>query len=341
MTNVYQIVGDIGSPYSMKMRAIFRYRRLPFIWNQRNQKLREETAHVKPPVIPVIKFPDDKSWHVDSTPMAYVLEEKHPRQRSIIPDDAGLAFLSHLIEDMADEWMTKMMYHYRWWYKPDQEFCSYWLASSLNEFDQEDAIDARAQKFKERQISRMGLVGSSEVTKPIIEESFLEVVDIFNQHLRNNRFLFGSGPALADFGIFGQFSQLNHDPTPMAIIREKSPLFSTWIDQMDDISGIEEGSWIEPAQPLPDGVIRLLKMAGEIYLPFLTANAAALNKGEASFSVELMGKTYQQGAFKYQVKCLNWLLEEYSQLKGAPRERVDAVLAETGCLSFFEPEQSG
>ncbi len=51
MTQVYHIVGDIGSPYSMKMRAILRYRRLPFIWSQLNQKLREEIAHVKPPVI--------------------------------------------------------------------------------------------------------------------------------------------------------------------------------------------------------------------------------------------------------------------------------------------------
>ncbi|MBU2644758.1 glutathione S-transferase C-terminal domain-containing protein [bacterium] len=342
MTDVYQIAGDIGSPYSMKMRALLRYRRLPFIWCQINPKLREEITHVKPPVIPVIKFPDDGIWHVDSTPMAYELEAKHAGQRSIIPDDAGLSFLSHLIEDMADEWMTKMMYHYRWWREPDQKFCSYWLAVSHTGFAPEEATLAVAEFVRERQVSRLALVGSTETTKPIIEESFLEVVDIFDHHLRENRFLFGSRPSLADFGVFGQFSQLNHDPTSQGIIREKSPRFSSWIDQLDDASGLEEGEWIDPTQSLPLSVIRLLKMAGDVYLPFLIANAEALNKGEETFSVTLMNRMYQQGTFKYQLKCLNWLREEYSQLQGAPKERVDLVLSETGCLPFFsqKPEHS-
>jgi len=308
---------------------------LPHIWLQMNQKLREETAQIRPPVVPKIQFPDD-SWHVDSTPMVYELEERHPGQRSIIPEDTGLAFLSYLIEDMADEWMTKIMFHYRWWREVDQDYSSYWLACSHSEFAPEEMAQAAAKVFKERQVERLALVGSTETTRPVIEESFLQVLDIFETHLQESRFLFGSRPALADFGIFGQFSQLNHDPTSLSIMREKSPRFCVWIDHLHDASGLDEGEWIKPDQPLPKAIIQLLEMAGAVYLPFLTANAGAMNKGEDTFSLDIMGQNYQQGTFKYQLKCLNWLREGYSKLQGEPKDRVDAVLKETGCLPFMQ-----
>ena len=77
MDDSYRLIGNIGSPYSMKMRALMRYRRIPFVWVNRDRKVNEEIAHVKPPVIPVLQYPEDGSYHVDSTPMAYELERRH------------------------------------------------------------------------------------------------------------------------------------------------------------------------------------------------------------------------------------------------------------------------
>ena len=67
MDGHYRIVGGLGSPYSMKMRAVFRYRRLPHIFEMRNGTVREETSQVRPQIIPMVRGPDDESWMVDST----------------------------------------------------------------------------------------------------------------------------------------------------------------------------------------------------------------------------------------------------------------------------------
>ncbi len=336
MEHHYRLIGNIGSPYSMKMRAIMRYRRLPFVWVNRDLKVNEEIAHVKPAVIPVLQYPEDGSYHVDSTPLAYELEKRHPGQRSIVPPDPGLAFLSHLIEDLADEWVTKMMFIYRWWRKVDQEYCSYWLTQQMGMPANPEDVSKMARWFTDRQVGRMALVGCTESTRPIIEKSFLQVLEILEGNLETSVYLFGSRPGLADFGLFGQLYQLCNDPTPQSIMREKAPGVCAWISRLDDASGEQEGAWVDPEAPLPEAVTAFLGMTGEVYFPFLLANAQAMEQGKETFSLSLLGATYEQGTFKYQVKCLNWLRQEYAGLTGVVKDRVDGVLKETGC---WEPLQ--
>ena len=104
----YRLYGGGGSPYSQKMRGILHYRRLPFDWIQITPAIRAQIKHDGPPVIPILQLPEDGSLHVDSTPLALMLERRHP-DRSIIPEDPRVAFLSYLIEDMADEWVTNCL----------------------------------------------------------------------------------------------------------------------------------------------------------------------------------------------------------------------------------------
>ena len=75
-----------------------------------------------------------------------------------------------------------------------------------------------------------------------------------------------------------------------------------------------------------------LQQVGEIYMPFLLANAAAIEAGEDSFHITAMALPYTQGVFKYQVKCLADLRARYTALDAHARARIDPLLAQTGCL---------
>lgn len=336
MPERYRLIGMIGSPYSVKMRALMRYRRLPFDWVPRTMAVMPEVAHVKPQLIPILQYPEDGSYHLDSTLLAYDLERRHPGTRSVIPDDPGHAFLAHLLEDMADEWGTKAMFHYRWYYEADQRYCSEWLArESMGPADESSVAEA-AQMFRERQVGRMALVGCTEENRPLVEETYLCVLDLLQAHQSESDYLFGSRPSLADFGWFGQLYQLGIDPTPMAVMRARAPRVYQWLQRLDDASGVE-GAWLDPAAPLPAAVTDLLALAGRVYLPFLEANAAALAAGRETFSMTALDKPYAQGTFRYQAKCLGWLREELAALEGEPRARTRRALEAAGCWAYLAP----
>ncbi len=323
----YRIIGALGSPYSMKMRAVLRYRRLPYVWIQGGLEHDSERAQVKPPLIPVIQYPDG-GYHVDSTPMIMDLERRHPGRRSIVPDEPADAFLAGLLEDMADEWGTKLMFHYRWFAERDQVQLSRWLA-----FDQLDglgAITAFAEAFRARQVGRMALVGCTPANAPVIEETARRLLDIFEAQVPERKYLFGTRPSLAEFGWYGQFSQLIVDPSPSDLMRAAAPFTTRWVMQMDDASGVE-GVWA-PEGRAP-AVERLLAFAGEVYFPFLLANAAAVERGDETFTVELLRRPWTQGAFKYQAKCLAVLQASFAALGHPARATLEPVLARTGCLA--------
>jgi glutathione S-transferase len=326
----YRILGSLGSPYSMKIRAVMRYRRLPHVWIQVQEGHDAERAMVKVPVIPVVQYPDG-SYHNDSTPMIDDLERRHPGQRSIIPDDPADAFLAALLEDMADEWGTKFMFHYRWFRERDQKQMSQWLAYDRFAGEGRAKIEAYAAAFRYRQVGRMALVGCTAANQAIIETTCARLLAILEAHVVEQPYLFGSRPSLAEFGWFGQLSQLIVDPTPNDVLRATAPFTTRWLMQIDDASGVE-GAWRD-AGPLPHAVGELLRLAGDIYFPFLSANAEALARGASTFTFTAQGMTYEQGVFKYQARCLENLRSAWRDLPGAARERIEPLLAETGCLA--------
>mgnify|MGYP001552503610 CR=1 FL=1 len=115
-------------------------------------------------------------------------------------------------------------------------------------------------------------------------------------------------------------------------MRAEFPFTYRWLLNIDDAAGME-GEWRAPDAPLPDAVKGLLKLAGEVYFPFLIANAEAIAKGAETFSVKLLGQTYSQGAFKYQARCLADLRAAYAKLDAATKNKIDPLLTETGCLA--------
>lgn len=320
MSKPYKVHGALGSPYSMKVRAAMRAKRLPHVWVPMTADIRGDVlSQVKAPVIPVVQTPDGH-WTNDSTPFLLALEDEG---RTLLPPDPVQRFACLLLEDMADEWTMKAMFHYRWHYSEDAEWCANWLMYDSLPLAGRDKVEQAAAGIRERQISRMALVGCTPETKPVIEGSFARVTGHLEEvALGNTLFLFGNRPSLADLAFYGQVKVMSVDPTPMAFLRKDRPYFYRWLDMVDDASGID-GEWTGE----PNAAVQaLLGVAGDTYLPFLAANETALKAGEETFSVTLEGRPYSQGVFKYQLRCLMALREAWKDLPAEARSALSGMI---------------
>nr|WP_298925441.1 glutathione S-transferase [uncultured Erythrobacter sp.] len=330
---MYTIHGALGSPYSLKMRALMRYRRITHIWSHGSQMQQLAAEKGLPPVIPVIEYPDG-SFRNDSTPVLYDLEQRHSK-RTVLPQDPAQAFIAHLLEDFADEWLTKAMFGYRWLEEVDQVQMSRWLSFDALKGGGLENSQGMAEVFRDRQVGRMAIVGCTRANFPLIEDSTRRVLQALEEHVVNEHWLFGSRPSLAELGIYGQLSQLGVDPTAQVMMRADYPYTFRWLLHVDDASGID-GEWDAMDAPLKPVVQSLLAEAGRVYAPFLLGNAAAAEAGEKTFRIEVDGMPYEQGTFKYQLKCLADLRSCYAALSDETRGRVDPVLSAANCLEFLQ-----
>lgn len=328
----YELIGANPSPYSCKLRAILRYRRLPHIWRQRRPSMSPEIEAVRPKLVPILRFPDGQ-YRVDSTPLAYALEAHHAA-RSIIPPDAADAFVCHLIEDYADEWGTKWMFHHRWKEDATAAWAANWIAQDTLPEPLGPQAQTFAKFFHDRQRARMALVGCSPETAPVIEASYRRVLKSLGQ-LGGERYLFGSRPSLADFALYGQLRQLSIDPWPLRILREEAPGLEGWVIGLDDASGVE-GQWQPEKTWAADMRKALLQQIAQEYLPFLQANALALKNHEKEVRLQINGQVYFQESFAYQGKCYDEILRRWSALDATARAGLMPLMTETGCLPYLQ-----
>jgi glutathione S-transferase len=330
--------GAPGSPYTRKMLALLRYRRLPYRLIVGSHDA-PGLPQPKVSLLPTFYFPDaDGTLQAvtDSSPILRRLDAAYPERR-VRPANPALAFLDSLLEDYGDEWLTKAMFHYRWHYAPDIKRAGAVLPTWRRLWPDDAELAEASRTISERQIGRLRYVGSSPATAPVIEASYERFLDLFEAHLHHHPFLLGARPGGGDFAVFGQLTQLvGFDPTPMAVASDRATRVFAWVGVGEDLSGLEpdESDWLA-MDALPATLTAILGEVGRVYAPLLLANARAVQAGAAEVELDIDGRPWTQQPFPYQAKCLMWLREEYTALGAGDRAAVDKALAGTGCEVLF------
>ncbi len=337
-----KVYGASVSYYTGKLETYLRYKGIPYERDspyRRAAEIRREVGCIQHPVAQ----DDDGRWMTDTTPMILHLEREYP-ERSILPEDPTVAFVAHLIEDYADEWLWRAAMHFRWSYDHDRELLCRILADELTSHLMLPRF-LRYRMVKRRQ--RRGFVVNDGVTATTVEHveaGYHRALASMTAVLVSRRFLLGDRPSLADIGLMGpMLRHFGQDPTPSEIMRDTAPHVFEWLARMWNAGSHPVGG--DFATAISDDLAPLLKEICETHLVQLAENAQAWHDRQEKFSMTVQGCAYRNlPVSRYRVYCLEMLRERFAALDPAAQDAVRALLPHPGAAVLWQetvPGQSG
>ena len=332
--------GAQGSPYTRKMLALLRYRHIPYRYLQGLDADRAGMPKPKVELLPTFYLPDAAGTLeavTDSTPLLRRFERDFCG-RSAVPADPVLRFIDSVLEDFADEWVTKAMFHYRWYFADGIDKASDIVPLQFMGICMPPAqLEQVSKQFSQRQTDRLTVIGLTPDTAPLIEASYARLLDLLDAHLQHYPFLMGHRPGAADFALYGQLTQLAlFDPASAAITLQRSHRVYAWTGMLEDLSGLQpqEDQWLG-IDALPATLTALLQEVGRCYVPLLLANARALMANEKQVHARIDGGDFSLQVVPYQGKCLRWLREEFAALATKDQDTASKILQATGCIALI------
>ena len=292
----YRLFGAETSPYSLKVRSFLRYKGAEFEWIARSTETEEAfQAEAAVPSLPLLLSPNRPASQ-DSTHILATLESDLS-EPNVVPEDKVLASLALVLEDYADEWLSKLMFFYRWGGKPDREAAGERTMEQLFQGNLPRAKKRTRDEIAKKMRGYLPLIGIEKKNEKVLKCSFEKLFGHLEAHLKAHKFLFGGRPSVADFAFSGQIAQLLQDPTPAAWLAENAPAVVAWAGSMD--APVADG----PFAVLDDLKTTLLPLFREEvavnYLPWAAANLTAAEAKHDRIEISIGGQPYAQVTQQY------------------------------------------
>ncbi|WP_341708623.1 glutathione S-transferase family protein [Halopseudomonas sp.] len=349
--SAYRLYGASHSLYTGKARCYLRNQGLPYVelptWHP--DFAERIVPQIGRGIIPVLETPEgqviqdtiDIIDHLEAQGVPWPVYPQTPLQRIV----------AIIIEYYGGQVMLKHAMHYRWSYREEQE-AFLRTAFTLGSGPQ------MAEQIMGRMNSYLPRLGVNAESIPLIEASFLQLLDRLEQHFAEWPYLLGSQPSIADYGLIGpMFAHLGRDPVPLAIMQRRAPRVHRWVERMTSPGlDVVEYPQTEPAfvpnDQLPPTLIPVLKHIAEDAFPeltdklaFLDAWVAELNPADGTpvtdkpqlrqvgmVQTRFRGSVIEVGVEPYLLYVLQRATDTLEALPDASRELVQAQLAEVGLL---------
>lgn len=276
----YVLWASPHSLYSGKLRAYLLKKGLPF--RELCPSHPRFAAVVQPAiehfVVPVLETPAGEILQ-DTDEIIDHLESTHP-EPALRPVTPLQQAVSMLLSAYASEALLPHAMHYRWTYRSDQEdFLRAEFGRVLRRRSDRGEQRAAAAELMAYFNAFLPVLGVTPATIPLIEATYLDLLEALDAHFQCHPYLLGGRPCDADFGFTAPFfAHLARDPVPSQIMKTRAPNVYRWTERMQT-AGVRDGEfWDQPEDYLPDDAIPgtlepVLRLLFETWGPELRATA--------------------------------------------------------------------
>lgn len=273
MHNKYTLYGWEVSPYTAKIDAYLRYKKIPFVRKIPNAYTLLQTfpKQVGKTIMPVLRTPEGQLLQ-DSSHIIDVLEERYPSPSTLTFDDPIKTLMGFLLELHGDEWLCMLSLHYRWHYRENIPFLYKELGKSAAPYFPHFIQKKMVQGFVNRLSGYPSVLGINEHNQQALEDHAHQLFTTMNELLGKQAYLQGESPTHGDFSVFGHiYAHLHRDPFPKDLIRQYQNLFD-WMEAMK--TGDKRiPSSSETQRKL---ILKLLRLLGEYHSPLLKSSIESL-----------------------------------------------------------------
>ena len=304
MTQTWTLYTMQNSPYSDKIRAFLKYKKLPVQEFLENAETRFSVlqARTGKTMVPVVITPSDEAMN-DSTAIAAHVESiaADPPTRWKDPETDTVAML---LEDYADEWLVRIMLTSRWYHPADAAQNAAIIACGMTHGVPGLDFQRAAREFPPGIISTLPKMGATPENAEGWYAMLPRILGAFARALSRSLFLTGAAPHQADFAFYGQLNQIRRDPTGSGWISAAPEPVRDWLDRME---AVFTGN-LTPASCALDDLDTLDELVEEMsstYLRMQVANALAVDAGEKIVRMTLRdGFEFATAPAKYNAKLL-------------------------------------
>lgn len=273
--------------------------------------------------VPVLHTPEN--WMIaDTTPLLQLLDARFPHRRMFPQGPIGV--LTHVLEEFFDEWVARVMVHFRWHYEASAVFASERMANGNR------AAAERVRGWGPRACRATGT--ESPQQRQEAEAEYVRLLSAAETQLASTRFLLGDRPTAVDCIVLGGLrAHTDMDPDPKKVTAQFPRVLEWSRSSADQWDGTGE------LAPFPESTPFATQVLDELvahYVPVLSANQAAHAAGAKAFHADAYGESVSYLCRAYPALSARMIGDRLNQtLRPEERTATQSWLQRVGLAACF------